>query len=50
MKTDELLTAKELAAILKVSVQTVYRLAREKKIKSVKVGGSIRFSHTVVPR
>jgi len=39
-----LLTAKELASILKISPRTVYNLVWKKKITSVKVAGSLRFS------
>ena len=41
-----LLTARELASILKISPRTVYNLVWKKKITSVKVAGSLRFSLT----
>lgn len=41
-----LITAKELASILKISPRTVYNLVWKKKITSVKVAGSLRFSLT----
>jgi excisionase family DNA binding protein len=38
-----LLTISEVAKLLKLSVSTVRRLQRQRKIPFVKVGGSIRF-------
>ena len=38
-----LLTAEELAELLKLHPRTIYRLGREGKIKRVKVGRSVRF-------
>jgi excisionase family DNA binding protein len=38
-----LLTIPEVAELLKLSVSTVRRLQRQRKIPFVKVGGSIRF-------
>lgn len=35
--------AKEVAARLRISMQTVYRLARTKKIPSVRIGQQYRF-------
>lgn len=40
----KLYTAKELAEMCKVSIGTVYRLGREKKLKTVRVGRSVRFA------
>lgn len=40
---EQLYTAKELAAILKVDPQTVYRLADKGEIESYKIGKSRRF-------
>jgi excisionase family DNA binding protein len=38
-----LLTIAEVAELLKLSVSTVRRLQRQRKISFVKVGGSVRF-------
>jgi excisionase family DNA binding protein len=40
---DSLITVKEVAEYLKLKEQTVYLLARQNKIPSLKVGGSLRF-------
>lgn len=40
---SKLYTAKELAAILKVNPQTIYRLAERGEIESYKIGKSVRF-------
>lgn len=40
---DEILTIKEVAAYLKLTEKTAYRLAAEKVIPGFKVGGSWRF-------
>ena len=39
-----ILTIKEVAAYLKVTERTIYRLAAAKKIPAFKVGGTWRFS------
>lgn len=39
----ELLTIKEAAALLKISVSSVRRLQQERYIPFIKVGGSVRF-------
>ena len=41
-----ILTIREVAAYLKVTERTIYRLAAAKQIPSFKVGGSWRFSRT----
>jgi excisionase family DNA binding protein len=41
----EILTIKQVAAYLKVTERTIYRLAAAKKIPAFKVGGTWRFSH-----
>ena len=44
MKTmNKLYTAKELAEILKINPQTIYRLAERGEIESYKIGKSVRF-------
>lgn len=40
---DEILTTREAAEFLKLSVATIYTLQREKKIPCKKIGGQIRF-------
>jgi excisionase family DNA binding protein len=45
---NNLLTAQELAEILKVNEQTIYRWAREGKLPRVKIGSSIRFDREQV--
>ena len=41
--TDQILTLKEVAAYLKLTEKTAYRLASEGKLPGFKVGGSWRF-------
>lgn len=41
---SEILTIKQVAAYLKVTERTIYRLASAKKIPAFKVGGTWRFS------
>ncbi len=41
-----ILTIREVAAYLKVTERTIYRLAGAKKIPAFKVGGTWRFSRT----
>ena len=40
----KLYTADELAEICKVSIGTIYRLGREKKLNVVYIGRSVRFT------
>lgn len=40
---DKLYTAKELSAIFKVSTDTIWRWGRERKIKTVKIGRTVRY-------
>jgi len=44
----DLITAEELAIKLKLNLQTVYKLAREGKIPSVRIGGAVRFDEEEV--
>jgi excisionase family DNA binding protein len=44
------MTIGEVAAFLKVTERTIYRLAGAKKIPSFKVGGSWRFSKADIDR
>jgi len=41
--SDDILTIKEVAAYLKLTEKTAYRLAAEGKLPGFKVGGSWRF-------
>ncbi len=43
MPSDEILTLKEVAKLLKVAVKTVYTMAQNKEIPSFKVRGQWRF-------
>lgn len=43
MNEDEVLTVKEAAAFLKVSIPTIYQLKARKEIPFRKIGGSLRF-------
>lgn len=45
MDTD-IMTVREVAAYLKLTEKTAYRLASDKKIPAFKVGGSWRFRKT----
>ena len=40
---ENLLTVEDVAALLKVEKQMIYKLKRDKKIPFVKIGGVIRF-------
>lgn len=44
--TIGLLTAPEVAELLKISVPTLRRLQRQRLIPFIKVGGSVRFSRS----
>jgi len=44
MGESEILTIKEIAAYLKVTERTIYRLSQAKTLPCFKVGGSWRFS------
>lgn len=44
----EILTIREVAAYLKVTERTIYRLAAEKKIPAFKVGGTWRFPQSEI--
>ena len=41
-----LLTAKQVAALLSLSAQTVYRLARQGRLSYIRLHGSLRFRHS----
>lgn len=45
---ESLITVKEVADYLKLKEQTVYLLARQNKIPSLKVGGSLRFKKSQI--
>jgi excisionase family DNA binding protein len=48
--SDRALVVPELAALLRISPGTVYRLARKHAIPSFRIGGSIRFDPLVLSR
>lgn len=45
---DEILTLDEVAAYLKVTKRTLYRLAQDGKLPAFKVGGSWRFKREAI--
>jgi len=45
---DEIMTAEELAAYLKVDLQTVYRRFRKGELPGVRIGKAIRFKRDVI--
>jgi excisionase family DNA binding protein len=47
---DQALLVPELAALLRVTPGTIYRLARQHAIPSFRIGGSIRFDPLVLSR
>lgn len=47
---EEILTVKEAAAFLKLSVPTIYQLKAQGKIPFRKVGNSIRFSKNTLTK
>lgn len=49
-KTDDVLTIDELAAYLKIPTSTIYKLVREGKIPSQKVGRHWRFRKASINR
>ena len=48
--STKLLTAQEFAELYQIHPKTVYRLGREGKIKSVRVGRSVRFVEPTAER
>jgi excisionase family DNA binding protein len=47
---DEIMTAEELAAYLKLDPQTVYRRFRNHEIPGAKIGSAVRFKKDVIDR
>jgi excisionase family DNA binding protein len=47
---DEILTIREVAALLKINEKTAYKLASAGKIPGFKVGGSWRFERQEIAR
>ncbi len=47
---DEILTIKEVAAYLKLTEKTAYRLAAERTLPGFKVGGSWRFRKSEIDK
>ena len=45
---SQFFTTKEVAAVLKLSTQTVYRMERDGELEGTRVGGSLRFSAEAV--
>jgi excisionase family DNA binding protein len=45
---DEIMTIRNVAAYLKITEKTAYRLVSEKKIPGFKVGGSWRFNRSEI--
>ena len=50
MTTDEILTLKEVAKLLKVAEKTVYTMAQQKEMPSFKVRGQWRFRRNDIDR
>ena len=48
--SDEILTIREVAVLLKINEKTAYKLASEGKIPGFKVGGSWRFRRSDLDR
>ena len=48
--TDEILTIREMAGLLKINEKTAYKLASAGKIPGFKVGGSWRFERQEIAR
>ena len=48
--SSEILIIKQVAAYLKVTARTIYRLAAARKIPAFKVGGTRRFSQADIDR
>ena len=46
--TDEILTIREVAELLKINEKTAYRLAADGKLPGFKVGGSWRFERSEI--
>lgn len=49
-RTDDVMTIEELAAYLKLSKSTLYKLAQEGKVPGQKVGRHWRFHKVVIDR
>ncbi len=50
MTLDSLLTVKEVAEMLRISPQTLYRMVRQGTIAGVKIGSQWRFDHEQLRR
>jgi excisionase family DNA binding protein len=46
--TDDILTIREVAELLKINEKTAYKLAAEDKIPGFRVGGSWRFKRSAI--
>lgn len=47
---ESIMTIKEIAGYLKINERTVYKLAKEKKIPALKIGGTWRFKKDIVDK
>lgn len=45
---EQLLTRKELAEVLKISLPTLHKLVNSKKINAYKLGGNVRFKRSEI--
>lgn len=47
---ENLLTVKEIASYMKINERTIYKLAKEKQIPALKIGGTWRFNRSVIDK
>lgn len=45
---DEIMTIKELSLYLKINEKTIYKLAKQRKLPGVKIGGMWRFKKEAI--
>jgi excisionase family DNA binding protein len=45
---EKLMNAKDVAAVLKLSRSTVYRLVNSGKLPTIRIGGALRFSPSAI--
>lgn len=45
---DEIMTIKELSVYLKINEKTIYRLAKQRRLPGVKIGGMWRFKKEAI--
>jgi excisionase family DNA binding protein len=46
MPSESLMTVKEVAALLRVSTQTLYKMLEQRRIPGIKIGSQWRFDRT----